>query len=59
MLFEVTLKSKDNNSFLFTTEADTEELANEKAINRIEELGWDNFSYKIFRTKRIKNVKSK
>ena len=32
MLFEVTLKSKDNNTFIFTTEADTEELANKKLI---------------------------
>ena len=59
MLFEVTLKSKDDNTFLFTTEADSEELANKKAINKIEELGWDNFSYKIFRTKRIENANTR
>ena len=55
MLYEVKLISKEKNVYLFNTEAENEERANEKALKNIIELGWDNYIYKIKSTKRINN----
>lgn len=53
MKFKVKLISKDKHVFEFSTYADSESSANEKALSRIEKHGWENYQYKVISTEKI------
>jgi len=57
MIFKIKLISSDNNILEYRTECSTKEEAKTNAMERIEELGWDRYEYKINRIIPIKNFK--
>ena len=57
MIFKIKLISSDNNIFEYRTECSTKEEAKTNAMERIKELGWDRFEYKINRVIPINKIK--
>lgn len=58
--FEITFKSNDNHSFVYTTNAQSEEEATVKGFKRIAEKGWEHHEYSKFsgKTKEKSNEKN-
>ncbi len=54
MEYQVQLKSADNNLYEITLEANNKKDAEILAMTRINDKGWSQYNYKIFRTTEIK-----
>jgi hypothetical protein len=57
MTYEVTLESKDKHLYNIKIDCIDEKKAEEVALNRIQELGWDCYIYKVIKTKLINITK--
>lgn len=51
MKYEITLVSKDNNTFIYYCSANSDEEAGQRALNKIVNKGWDIYQYKITRVR--------
>jgi len=53
-MYKIIFISKDNQKFEFTSREEKEEKAIEKGFQKIEELGYSNYKYKVTEIKRIR-----